>query len=46
MTSTRVKNPTIPSEYILYLQELDYNIGVEHHLETFSHATSSKNSDL
>ena len=30
----------------MYLQELDYNIGAEHDLETFSQATSSKEFEL
>ena len=27
--STRVKKTTIPSDYVVYLQESDYNIGAE-----------------
>ena len=44
--STRVRNLAIPSDYIVYLQELDYNIGAEHDQETFSQAISSKEIDL
>ena len=39
-------NSTIPSDYFVYLQELDYNIGVEHDPKTFSQAISSKELDL
>ena len=39
-------NSTIPSDYFVYLQELDYNIGVEHDSKTFSQAISSKELDL
>ena len=38
--STRVRNSTISSDYVVYLQESDYNIEVEHDLETFSQAIS------
>ena len=34
--SIRVRNSSIPSDYVVYLQESDYNIGVEHDPETFS----------
>ena len=30
----------------MYLQESNYNIGAEHNPKTFSHAISSKESDL
>ena len=40
--SVRVRKSTIPNDYIVYLQELDYNIGSENDLETFSQAMSSK----
>ena len=33
--STRVRKSTIPSDYIVYLQESDYNIGAENDPETF-----------
>ena len=32
--STRVRKSTIPSDYIVYLQECDYNIGAENDPET------------
>ena len=34
--STRVRKSTIPSDYIVYLQELDYNIRADNDPETFS----------
>ena len=36
----------IPSDYIVYLQESDYNIGVENDPETFSQGMNSKESEL
>ena len=44
--STRVRKSPIPNDYIVYLQELDYNIGAENDPETFSQAMSSKESNL
>ena len=44
--STRVRNSAISSNYVMYLQELDYNIGAEHDLETFSQAINSKELNL
>ncbi|XP_017438185.1 uncharacterized protein LOC108344229 [Vigna angularis] len=44
--STRIKRPTVSSEYEVYLQESDYNIGAENDPETFSQAMSSKESNL
>ncbi|CAL9094312.1 unnamed protein product, partial [Musa textilis] len=44
--STRNKRSAIPSDYVVYLQESDYNIGVENDPETFSQAMSCKESDL
>ena len=44
--SIRVRNLAIPSDYVVYLQESDYNIGVEHDPQTFSQAISSKESEL
>ena len=41
-----VRNSTIPSDYAVYLKELDYNLGAEHDPKTFSLAISSKESDL
>ena len=43
--STRVRKSTIPIDYIVYLKELDYNIGAENDPETFSQAMSSKESN-
>ena len=43
---TRVRKPAIPSDYVVYLQELDYDIGAENDLETFSQAISCKESNL
>ena len=34
--STRVRNSAIPSDYVVYLQESNYNIGAKHDPETFS----------
>lgn len=44
--STRVRRSAITSDYVVYLQESDYNIGAENDPETFSHAMSSKESNL
>ncbi|RVW95124.1 hypothetical protein CK203_025518 [Vitis vinifera] len=44
--SNRTKRSTIPSDYVVYLQESDYNIGVENDLEYFSQAMSCKESEL
>ena len=43
--SIRVRKSTIPNHYIVYLQELDYNIGAENDPKTFSQAMSSKESN-
>ena len=43
--STRVRKSTIPKDYIVYLQELNYNIGAENDPETFSQAMSFKESN-
>ena len=43
--STRVRKSLIPNNYIVYLQELDYNIGAENDPETFSQAMRSKESN-
>ena len=43
--STRVRKSVIPNNYIVYLQELDYNILVENDPEAFSQAMSSKESN-
>ena len=34
--STRVRRSTIPRDYIVYLQEMDYNIGAENDPDAFS----------
>jgi len=44
--STRVRKSTIPSYYIVYLQESDYNIGAKNDPETFDQAMSCKESNL
>jgi len=43
---TRVRKSTIPSDYIVYLQESDYNIGAENDSKTFDQAISCKESNL
>ena len=40
--STRTKRSSIPSEYVVYLQEFDYKIGAENDPEFFSQAMSCK----
>ena len=35
-------NSAIPSDYVVYIQESDYNIGVEHDPKMFSQAVSSR----
>ncbi|RVX00432.1 Retrovirus-related Pol polyprotein from transposon TNT 1-94 [Vitis vinifera] len=44
--STRTKRSSIPSDYVVYLQESDYNIGAENDPEFFSQAISCKESEL
>ena len=44
--STIERKSTIPSDYIVYLQESDYNIKAKNNPETFSQAMSCKNLDL
>ena len=44
--STRIKKSAIPSDYIAYLQESDYNIGAADAPETFSQAMNGENSTL
>ena len=44
--STRTKRSAIPNDYVVYLQECDYNIGAENDLESFSQAMSCKESEL
>ena len=41
-----MRKPIIVSDYVVYLQELDYDIGAENDLETFSQAISCKESNL
>ena len=36
----------MPSDYVVNLQESDYNIEAEHDPKTFSHAINYKESDL
>ena len=43
--STRVRKSTIPNDYIVYLQELDFNIRAENYPKTLSQAMSSKESN-
>ena len=44
--STRTKRSAIPSDYVVYLQESDYNIGAENDPESFSQAMSCKELEL
>ena len=44
--STRVKRSAISSDYMVYLQESDYNIGAENDPETFTQAMSCEKSRL
>ncbi|WKA00618.1 hypothetical protein VitviT2T_018956 [Vitis vinifera] len=44
--STRTKRSAIPNDYVVYLQECDYNIGAENDSESFSQAMSCKESEL
>ena len=44
--STRVRKSTIPNDYVVYLQELDYNIRAKNDPKTFSQAMSSKECKL
>ncbi|RVW23780.1 Retrovirus-related Pol polyprotein from transposon TNT 1-94 [Vitis vinifera] len=44
--SARTKRSAIPSNYVVYLQESDYNIGAENDPESFSQAMSCKESKL
>ncbi|RVW67823.1 Retrovirus-related Pol polyprotein from transposon TNT 1-94 [Vitis vinifera] len=44
--SARTKRSAIPSDYVVYLQESDYNIGAENDPESFSQAMSCKESEL
>ena len=44
--SARMKKSAIPNDYIVYLQEFDYNIGAENDPETFLQAMNCDNSNL
>ena len=44
--STRPKRSVIPSDYVVYLQESDYNIRAKNDPESFSQAMSCKESKL
>ncbi|KAH9765063.1 Amine oxidase [Citrus sinensis] len=44
--STRIKKPAISSDYKMYLQESDYNIGAKNDPESVSQAMNSKESYL
>ena len=44
--STRTKRLAIPNDYVVYLQECDYNIRAENDPEFFSQAMSCKESKL
>ncbi|KAK4395839.1 hypothetical protein Sango_1738200, partial [Sesamum angolense] len=44
--STRIKRSTIPSDYMVYLQESKFNIGVKNDPEIFSQAMRSGESNL
>ena len=44
--STRVRKSAIPNDYIVYLQECEYNVGAENDPETFSQAMSCNKSNL
>ena len=44
--STIARKTTIPSDYVVYLQESDYDIGAENDLETFLQSISCKESNL
>ncbi|KAL0320291.1 UNVERIFIED_CONTAM: Retrovirus-related Pol polyprotein from transposon TNT 1-94 [Sesamum radiatum] len=44
--STRIKRSAIPSDYMVYLQESEFNVGAENDPETFSQAMISRESNL
>ena len=44
--STRVRRSAIPSDYVVYLQESDYDIGADNDPETFSQTISCRESEL
>ena len=41
-----MRKPAIPNDYVMYLQELDYDIGTKNDPEKFSQAISCKESNL
>ena len=44
--STRIKKPAIPSDYVVYLQESDYDFGAADDPQMFSQAINCSNSKL
>ena len=44
--STRIKKPAIPSDYVVYLQESDYDFGAADDPQMFSQAVNCSNSKL
>ncbi|KAL0462714.1 UNVERIFIED_CONTAM: hypothetical protein Slati_0159000 [Sesamum latifolium] len=44
--STRIKRSPIPSDYMVYLQESEFNVGAENDPEMFSQAMISRESNL
>ncbi|KAL0378491.1 UNVERIFIED_CONTAM: Copia protein [Sesamum radiatum] len=44
--STRIKRSAIPSDYMVYLQESEFNVGAENDPETFLQAMISRESNL
>ena len=44
--STRVRKSAIPDDYIVYLQECEYNVGAKNDPETFSQAMNYDKSNL
>jgi hypothetical protein len=41
-----MKSSTIPNDYVMYLQESDYNIGVKNDPESFLQAISCKKTEF
>ena len=44
--STKVRQSAIPDDYIVYLQECEYNVGAKNDPKTYSQAMSCNKSDL
>jgi hypothetical protein len=44
--SIRPRRSAIPDDYVVYLQESDYNVGAENDPESFSQAMNCKESEL